>query len=259
MALIQPSQRWRFGARVAGWHAALSAVIAVFVCWQIFGVWYRYPFAQMLGVNSLIAMLIGIDLVCGPLLNFFLSNPKKTKKALFVDWTLIGFIQFSALIYGMHSLWEARPVMMVFERDRLVVVTANEIYQSIIKKELADFQKIPNMTVRLAATREPHNTEERLKSLDLSLQGIEPSARPDWWIPYHAQDDDIRNRSKPLSELILHRPSDKARLAAQELQLNKSENELRYLPFTSRKTMDWIALLDAQTLMPVAYAPIDGF
>src|SRR3989344_4862166 len=112
MNRVWSSTRWKFAAHIAARHALLSLIIAALAALWVFKGWYAAPFGEMLGVSTLVAVLIAVDVVCGPLL---------------VDWTAVGVIQLGALVYGMHALWEARPVMVVFENDRLVVVTAVEI------------------------------------------------------------------------------------------------------------------------------------
>src|SRR3989344_3898637 len=92
--------------------------------------------------------------------------------------------KFAAHIAALHALWEARPVMVVFENDRLVVVTAVEIDEAEFSRALPEFQTLPSTGVQMAAVRQPKDADERLQSLEFSLQGVEPSARPSWWIPY---------------------------------------------------------------------------
>ena len=259
MVGIWDSKRCQFAARIAAWHALLSVAIALLAGLLVFKGWYTPPFAQMLGVNALIALLIAVDLVCGPFLNFLLSNPRKTRKALLVDWISIALIQLGALTYGMYALWEARPVMIVFEIDRLVVVTANEISKEQLSEALLEFQKLPQVGVKFASTRLPRDPDERFKSLDMSLQGIEPSSRPDWWIPYLNQQSNIRARAQPLLDLAKRRPDQAASLIKIARQTSRDETTLLYLPLTSRHTKDWVAILDATTLEPLGYAPVDGF
>ena len=62
----------------------------------------------------------------------------------------------------------------------------------------------------------------------------------------------------PLAELMARRPeaADALRRAARDSGL--PPEQLRYLPLTSHKTLDWVALLDAQMNL-VGWAPVDGF
>ena len=96
MNRVWSSTRWKFAAHIAARHALLSLIIAVLAALWIFKGWYPAPFGEMLGVSTLVAVLIAVDVVCGPLLNFYLSNPTKTRRALLVDWTAVGVIQLGA-------------------------------------------------------------------------------------------------------------------------------------------------------------------
>ena len=259
MNRVWNSTRWKFAAHIAARHALLSLMIAVLAALLVFKGWYAAPFGEMLGVNTLVAVLIAVDVVCGPLLNFFLSNPTKTRRALLVDWTAVGVIQLGALAYGMHALWEARPVMVVFEGDRLVVVTAVEIDEAEFSRALPEFQKLPPTGVQLAAVRQPKDADERLQSLEFSLQGVEPSARPSWWIPYSQAENAIRYRAKPLLDLAARRALTTEVLARKVEEIDIHNKDLIYLPVTSKRTKDWIAILDFKTLHPIGYVAVDGF
>ncbi|MFN7154991.1 MAG: hypothetical protein ACK4OE_15005 [Acidovorax sp.] len=259
MTRVWNSTRWKFAARIAAWHALLSLMIAVLAAFWVFKVWYAAPFGEMLGVSTLVAVLIAVDVVCGPLLNFYLSNPTKTRRALLVDWTAVGVIQLGALVYGMHALWEARPVMVVFEDDRLVVVTAVEIDEAELSRALPEFQKLPPTGIQLAAVRQPKDADERLQSLEFSLQGVEPSARPSWWIPYSQAENTIRYRAKPLLDLAARGTLTTEVLARKTDDIGIHKRDLIYLPITSKITKEWVAVLDSKTLYPIRYIAVDGF
>ena len=64
MNRVWNSTRWQFAARIAAWHALLSLMIAVSAALLIFKGWYAEPFGEMLGVNTLVAVLIAVDVVC---------------------------------------------------------------------------------------------------------------------------------------------------------------------------------------------------
>ncbi len=82
--------------------------------------------------------------------------------------------------------------------------------------------------------------------------------RPDWWIPWTQAQNDMASRAKPIAELLERRPADAAVLQEAIHASSVPEAELRYLPLTSSKTLDWIVLLDKE-LNLVGYAPVDGF
>ena len=61
-----------------------------------------------------------------------------------------------------------------------------------------------------------------------------------------------------MAELLAARPRDAAVLQGAIRASGLPEAELRYLPLTSSRTKDWVALLDGGLNM-VGWAPMDGF
>jgi hypothetical protein len=61
-----------------------------------------------------------------------------------------------------------------------------------------------------------------------------------------------------LTELINRRPQDAQMLQDAAKSAGSDPTNLFYLPLTSSKTKDWVALLDANMNM-VGHAPVDGF
>src|SRR3989344_5907789 len=74
MNRVWSSTRWKFAAHIAARHALLSLIIAVLAALWVFKGWYAAPFGEMLGVSTLVAVLIAVDVVCGPLLNLMKPN-----------------------------------------------------------------------------------------------------------------------------------------------------------------------------------------
>lgn len=250
--------RLRFAARYAGWHLLISLCIALASAAVVFGLWYPTPYRQLLDVHHIFLLVLAVDVVCGPLLTLVLASPKKSRRERWLDFSLVGAIQLAALAYGMHSVWAARPVALVFEVDRLVVVTANEVLQDGLPKALPEFRDLPFAGVLKAGTRKPANGAEMMRSLDLSLGGVPLAAQPDWWQPWADSLPAMRQRAKPLAELMARKPQAAPVLQDTARDAGHAAAELSYLPLVSSKTLDWVALLDAQ-MNVVGWAPVDGF
>ena len=167
-------------------------------------------------------------------------------------------MQLGALVYGMHSVWVARPVVLGFEQDRLVVVTANEIDQTKLAEAPEGLRRLPLAGVLHVGTRQPRDNKEFMASVEQGLAGLSPAMRPGWWEPLAQHRAAMRARAKPLDELIARRSGQAATLRAAASDAGRPSSELRYLPLTSSKTKDWVALLDADMNM-VGWAPVDGF
>lgn len=250
--------RFRFATRYAGSHLALSLSLALLAAYVVFGLLYPAPYRDMLGVGSIFLLVLAVDVVCGPLLTLILANPEKSQRERWLDFSLVGLIQFAALVYGLHSVWIARPVALVFEVDRLVVVTANEVNAGELEKAPDGLRHLPFWGTLRAGTRQATSGAEMMKSVERSLAGVSPAMQPDWWVPWKQAHPAIVARAKPVTELLEHRAQQNAALQAAIRASGLPTVELRYLPLVSSKTLDWTALLDTD-LNIVGWAPVDAF
>lgn len=252
--------RWRFALKMAGAHLLISMLLAALAAWLVFGVWYPYPYAELTGGLALYRLLVGVDVVCGPLLTLILASPAKTVRERWVDFSLIGAIQLAALFYGLYSVSLARPVVAAFESDRINVVTAAEVLHQDLVKAPAGLRNLSWFGVRRVGLRQPQNTDEANKSLDLSLQGIEPSMRPDMWVADGASERrKIADQMQPLAVLAKSRGlSEDEILAMAKTDKPTAAEALYFLPFTSSLSKDWVVILNRQADF-LGYVPIDGF
>lgn len=250
--------RLKFASRYALRHLLLSLAVAALSAAAVFGLWYPMPWRAMLGVGAIYLLILGVDVVCGPLLTLILASPKKSLRERVVDFSLIGIVQLAALLYGLHAVWAARPVVLGFEVDRLVVVTANEVQTDELASAPAGLRRLPWWGVHRVGTRRPKDSAEMMKSVELSLSGVSLVMQPGWWQPWADALPAMKSRAKPLTELIARRPQDADTLRRAAADAGLPVEELSYLPLTSSKTLDWVALLDAQMNL-VGWAPVDGF
>ena len=259
-AVMVSPVRVRAAVKAALIHLGLSVVVAALTATVMFGLWFPYPYRDLAGGQHLFLIVIGVDVVCGPLLTSMLFNPAKSRRELTLDLSLIALVQLAALLYGLHSVTLARPVILAFETDRLVIVSAAEINTADLPLAPPGFQALSWTGPVRVGTRTPKNADETLKSIHLSMQGIEPSGRPGWWQPYEKSRPVVQQRMKKLDARRARLPSEKQAVideAAKEAGL--LVDQLYYLPLVSKKQLDtWIALLDAHGTVK-GYAPIDGF
>lgn len=252
------SSRIRFAAKVAGCHFAINIVVAVLMAILVFYVWYPYPYRQMLGGLGLFALVIGIDVVCGPVLTAILANPKKSNREMLVDITLVAVIQLSALVYGLHTVAIARPVTVVFEVDRFVVVSAVDVHQESLARANAPFNRLPWFGQERVAIRPARDAAERNLDLTLSLQGVEPSMRPERWEADSSKTREaIRQRMQPASRLQQYYPQNIELTAAIQKSGIPTE-KLYFLPFTSHNDKEWAVLLDESADFK-GFVPVDAF
>lgn len=250
--------RFRFALCYAVRHFLISCAIALVSAVLVHGLFYPWPYSSMLDVVHILGLILAVDVVCGPLLTLVLASPSKRVRERWLDFALIGLIQLLALAYGMHSVWTARPVALAFERDRLVLVAANEVDTTHLPQANPPLKRLPWHGVIYVGTRYPKDNDEYFQSVELGMVGISPAMRPSWWLPWSEAHEDMAKRARPLDELLSRRPEASKIIEKAVEQSGHSLQELRYLPMTSSKTKDWIALLDNQMQL-LAFAPVDGF
>jgi hypothetical protein len=253
------SHRLLAALKAATIHLGLSLLVAAIAAALVFGLWYPYPYRELVGGAKLFLLVVAVDVACGPLLTAVIFNPAKPRAELTRDLALVGLIQLAALIYGVYSVALARPVHMVFEVDRLHIVTAADVQLNDLPKAKPPWNKLPWIGPTVIGSRDPVNSEDMMKSLDLSLQGNEPSQRPHWWQDYEVSRPVILKRAKPMTALRIKHPLKTAQIDAAVAKSGRGDADLLWLPLTSFKTTEWVALIDAKTALPLAYLPLDGF
>lgn len=253
------SSRLSFATHYALRHLGISVAVALLSAALVFGLLYPAPYRAMLGVGPIFGLVLAVDVVCGPLLTLILASPRKSRRERWLDFSLIGLIQALALAYGLHSVWVARPAVLAFERDRLVVVTANEVDVADLTNAPPTLRRLPWWGVQQVGTRRAASSAEMLESVERGLAGWSPATQPGWWLPWDAARADLKTRAKPLPELIARRPPDaQALLRAAAQAAGADPAHLLYLPLTSSTTKDWVALLDAD-LRLLGHVAVDGF
>ncbi|WP_426305605.1 hypothetical protein ACN9MJ_24260 [Acidovorax facilis] len=216
------------------------------------------PYRDMLGVGIIFVLILTVDVVCGPITTFVLASPRKSRLEMLLDLTLVAIIQMAALTYGLHVVWSARPAVLAFEHDRLTVLSASEVEQADLVHAPQGFRALPFSGVLKVATRKSKDNVEFLRSIDLSLAGLSPAMRPGWWEPMEAHHEQMRAKAKPLTALIEKQSGHTVELTTAANATGYPVSALTYLPLTSSKTKDWIALLNS-SMDVVGYAPVDGF
>lgn len=107
-----------------GSHLLISVLIAVLLLLLVYVYWYPSPLHVALGVTNIFLLLLGIDLVVGPLLTLVVA--KQGKKTLKMDLLIIGILQMSALAYGLYTVAQGRPIWIVYDSGRFELVQAYE-------------------------------------------------------------------------------------------------------------------------------------
>lgn len=225
------------------------------VAWVTLALWYPGDFSEMAGGRRLFLLILGVDVVMGPLLTSIIFDKRKLRAELIRDLAVIGVLQISALAYGLHTLFVARPVALAYEPGRFRLVSAQEVPLNELPQARAEYRSLPLKGPWILGTR-PTRENERLESLDRALNGIDIGQRPERWQPYEESRATVVAESKPLEQLLQRHQERRQQLLGRAAELKLDVATARYLPIVARG--DWVALLDAEGHI-AGYAPFDGF
>jgi len=246
--------------KAAGIHLVASAGVAALTALLVFGLWFPYPYRELAGGRELYMLIMGVDVVCGPILTLVLFNIRKPRKELVRDLSLVVLIQLAALAYGLHAVSQARPVFLVFEADRYRVVSVADIDPDKLKEAAPDFQRLSLTGPKLIAAHVPKpNDPDFSATLDMALQGVEVSMRPAYWRPYSEQLTTVLSKAQPIAELKRKQPSEVSAIDQAVARTGLSADQLGWLPVQSRKTSGWVAFVTRDKATVVGFAPVEGF
>ena len=244
--------RWK----AAGIHLSISLLIGLVVLTLLFLVWYPSPYFKASGGQELTLILLGVDLVLGPLLTLVVF--KAGKKSLKFDLSVIALLQLSALLYGLHVIVQARPAFIVAAVDRFNVVAANDIEpEELAKGSKPEFSTLSWTGPRLVAARLPEDPALRTEIMFAAgAGGADIEKRPITYVDYDSEAKSLLARAKPLATLRAKSTTWSASLDAWLKENKRSESELRWLPLEARN-VSLTMLLDAQSGAVVDAIPIE--
>ncbi|MEO8061713.1 MAG: TfpX/TfpZ family type IV pilin accessory protein [Pseudomonadota bacterium] len=248
---------WREKWRAFTIHFAVTLLLAVAAAAIIFGVWFPDPFDRLVGGAELFLLVVGCDLVLGPLISLVIYDSRKSRGKLLFDYTVVGFLQLGAMAYGVWIVAGARPVYVVFDHDRLEIVAAADIAPAeLLAARDPKYRSLPIGGPRLVAAVVPpadHND-----ALFQALDGNEVPARPKFYVPYESAVAQIRSRARALGELEKRHPEARGRLALARAETGLPETRLRWLPVRFHDIF-WTVLVDAESGRPLGYFDLDPY
>jgi len=223
-------------------HLGLSALVAATIVAVMLLLWYPSPYFAAAGGGTLLMLLIGVDVVLGPLLTLIVYDP--AKKSLLYDLAVIAMLQIAALIYGVNVMASARPAFVVYLRGGFDVVSANDVVtEDMAQAQLPEFQSVPLTGPRLAAARVPVDPGVQLRiGMEAAAGGADLTAYPRYYIPYATASREAAASGKPLAALAQASPENAAAVARLAASSGKSADALVYLPLHTRSVQMSIVL-----------------
>ena len=110
-------------------HLGISFIIFLFLAYLVVFEWYPGIFFDTDGGWRGMRIIIGVDIVLGPLLTLVAFKPGKP--GLKFDMTCIGLLQTVCLIAGTYVVWSERPLAVVYVDSRFEVVTTDDYGEAV--------------------------------------------------------------------------------------------------------------------------------
>lgn len=233
--------------RAALTHLLISATLAAIVIGLILFGWYPLPYFWAMGGPMLIGLLVGIDVVLGPLMTMILFNPAKSRRALMLDLTLIGVVQLGALAYGVHSGYVGRMAYGVFVNDRFHLVQASELAPALMDKASDPaFKQVPFISRRIIGTEVPDNETARSDLAFYKAVGAGPQQMPQFYMPLSNNREQLRAARIAREQIERRQPALATRIEQLLDTRDLTWEDTAVLPF-EMDTATYTAVVDLRT------------
>ena len=237
--------RWQ----AAGTHLGICVLIALAVVTLMLAAWYPRPLFEAAGGNDLLFILVGVDVVIGPLCTLVIF--RSGKWGLKFDLAVIALLQVAALVYGVYIVYLARPAFIVFVKDRFELATAVELApEELAAAKYAEFRTVPLSGPQLAVAQMPQDAAGRRKIMTALLAGLDLHHFPGYYAPYAEHRKEVLAKADTVARLRKSEP-EIARVVDQWLASSGTrEDAVRVLLLRTR--FAWIAvLIDPATAEPL--------
>ncbi|UUA72396.1 TfpX/TfpZ family type IV pilin accessory protein [Cellvibrio sp. QJXJ] len=247
---------WVAKCVAAAKHSLVTLVCAIVTYILVFYVWYPDVFARLMPGTKLFLLVLCVEVVLGPCISLVIFNPAKSRRELVVDYLVVGSIQLGALVYGVLSVVDSRPVYVVFVKDRLEIVSAAELDKSdLLEASSQQFSEIPWSGLRFICVREPRDTAEKERLLFDEI----PSGKDVQHLPRFYRECDKNELSQrafaisKLKSIAAMRDMD-----AVSSELMKLDDNKIWLPIMGKMGV-WVAIFDRLSSAPIRYIQFDPF
>lgn len=220
-------------------HLGISMMIFLVVLYLIIFKWYPPPFFTSDGGWQGIRIMVGVDLVLGPLLTLIVFKPGKP--GLKFDLTMIGLVQAGALIWGIWTVHHQRPIAAVYVENYFAPVPHYEIKgQGMSLDKLKQFGDHPPYWIY---SNLPKNFNELQR---VTLQAIRTGQPLYTFTKYYAPIDKkavktMHDNSLNMQKWVKDKPA-AAKIYQDFMQKHKANKNLIFVPWHARDKYEIIAI-----------------
>jgi hypothetical protein len=188
--------------RAALIHLMANAAVAVVVALLVTKVWYPAPLFELAKGRDIFLILVGCDIVLGPVLTLIIFDIAKKHRELVFDISIVVAVQVAALIYGITTLLSARPVYIVYNAGQFNVSLASEIVSDERATSPQSARTLPWLGPELIGAKLPEDREENNRLLFSAVAGRgDVFQMPKYFVPYQDVKMDVVKRARSIEAI----------------------------------------------------------
>jgi hypothetical protein len=228
----------KFRLKAFSLHLLGSATVLTLILGTLYLGWYRWPGWYLADATQVVAVLIAVDLVVGPLMTFVIASNSKAHHVLARDISIIVAVQVCALVYGATSLWNGRPLYYAFSENVLQQVQAYDI--DATEADLGR-QKNPELAPHWYSTPRwiwaplPPDPEQAKKIVTGTITGGDDViSMPRYFKPWEQGLPSLRGQLKKVDDVGYFSRSEKKKLKERLQAAGLAPDQLDTMPLTGR-------------------------
>ncbi|PCJ32050.1 MAG: hypothetical protein COA90_04210 [Gammaproteobacteria bacterium] len=214
-------------------HFLLSVSIFSIVIFVLIFYWFPAPYFNAGGGWQGLKIVAGVDLVLGPLLTLIIFDIKKTRTKLVGDLIVIAALQFSALAWGVTTIYNQRPVAVVFFEQSFLTVPAESLTKQGV--DISSLKQFSDISPPLIYAKKPKDIEELMLMAKLSAeQALPPHHQINLYRSLAQNYDDVRTYQVDINQIITANNEMKSDLMVILSESNTTITDYDYFPLRSK-------------------------
>lgn len=212
-----------------GIHLCISLVIFIALSAVILWRWYPDYFFDLDGGWEGLRLILGVDLVLGPLLTLMVFNAAKPE--IKTDMAIIGALQFVCLLGGMYVVWSERPLAMVYVDGHFYSMSSDAWTE--VNKPVPDLSGFPGPWPKRIAVELPTDVNELSEIRGNAFRsGSSMRVLEEFYVPM--TDSKIVPKDAYPLENILQRDEDYGKLADWQAEHPGELSDYAFFPLGTR-------------------------
>jgi hypothetical protein len=246
----------RFRFKAFAWHLVGSASALTLTLGALYIGWYHWPGWYLADMPKVLAILVGVDVVAGPLLTFIVADRAKARRVLVRDFGVILLVQLVAFGYGVTTLWHGRPLYYAFSENCLSLVQAQDIEPgatAAARAHHAAFAPTWYSLPRWIWAPLPKDSAVADKIVESAVGGgYDVTALPQYYKPWASGAAELRGQLKRVDEIKFFSLKEKQLLKERLKAAGLAPDRENGIPLTGRKR-PLLAVFDPTNLRLLAY------